>query len=295
MPRLIVIFLLLFGLTGCPIMTKSMTKNNKQVTPPEIYEKEGDGSNPQGFNIALQLYQQQNYSQAADEFRLIIERHPNHSESHRFLGDCMYNMMEFEEARRSYDTAYRLNPQNYFALRGIGFASLYHGYRLFDQLRIDDAHAAFQESLTRMQTCLRMRRGDLDAYFGRAMAAEGASRKLYKNAEDKLTLGDRFAAEAERRICDQVINEGLESIEVRIHARDNEVGPFVLKASLLYRRARLYKMFGMDDEANSLLNGCLATYRKVRELDPTRAEASIREAESTRELWDQQSARGGRW
>lgn len=190
---------------------------------------------------------------------------PSQASAWRWLGDCHYNLLELDAAITSYDRALGINPNDYYALRGEGFAYLHRGHEYWRRMQEEvqrgskdqaastfaQAHDNYKKSLEQLGMCLRRAPNDSEAIYGEAMAAEGASRKLYSNAISYLKLGpeNRERAELFAENCLTVINKGIERARERSRLNPGESGPRALLGGLYLRKAILYHNLGKNDLA----------------------------------------------
>ncbi len=235
------------------------------------------------FGRAKKLVKRHKFQEAKELLVKVVQKDPKHAEAFRWLGDCYYNLMELEYAIAAYSETRSLDPHNYFALRGKGLAHLHYGHEFWskyeDALRnsnsseahenLGEAHQNYKLSLELLQRCLHVFPGDKDAMYGRAMAAEGASRKLYANAVGLLKKGRKEDAHAWAGNCLQIIDEGIEAAKLRINDHPDLPGPRKLVAGLFFRRAMLRKNFGKPAAAIEDLGKAMTIHKQVfEEIDP---------------------------
>lgn len=238
-----------------------------------------DHPNHAKFEEGIRLVQTDNFVQARSLFQEIIDDHPTNAETWRWLGDCNYNLMELGKALEAYQEAQRLNPKNYFARRGEGLARLHNGHKIWITGKQLEGHAEYLRSIAILRQCVLEYPADMDAVYGRAMAAEGTSRLLYMNALLLLSRGELQLAEAELRSGLDVILEGIEAAEVVIHSMadsGNEaasVGPLDINGGLHQRHAMLLHTFKRENEAIQSMHLAVERYRMILRIDPTNLKA----------------------
>lgn len=231
------------------------------------------------FDEAIRLVQADNFVQARSLFLNITKRNPANDDAWRWLGDCNYNLMELHKALEAYQEARRLNPRNYFAQRGEGLTRLHYGHELWRTRKQREAHEQYRQSIEILQNCTRLYPGDMDAMYGRAMAAEGASRLLYMNAILLLSRREPQLAETELRNCLDVILEGVQAAEVVTRSMTesgNEigsVGPLNISGGLYQRHAMLLHTFKRDNDALQSMHLAAERYRMILRIDPTNLKA----------------------
>lgn len=240
------------------------------------------------FAKAKELVQNHRFQQAQGILENLIARNPNHAGAYRWLGDCYYNLMDLERAIQSYSKARELDPQDYYALRGKGFAHLHLGHEMWQRYEgalqkqdkagaheyLGSAHENYKRSLELLQQALRVFQGDNEAMYGRAMAAEGASRKLYANAVGLLKNGETEDAHAWAENCLEIIDEGIEAATQRIKDHPDRAGPRKLVGGLYFRRAMLLKSFGENRAAVDELSKAMATQQSILDqIDPNNSHA----------------------
>lgn len=245
---------------------------------PRIVDAHQTYANPE-FDEAIRLVQNDNFVQARAAFLKIAERNPADDEAWRWIGDCNYNLMELHKALEAYQEARRLNPRNYYAQRGEGLARLHYGHELWRSGKQREAHEQYRQSIEILQNCTRQYPGDMDAMYGRAMAAEGASRLLYMNAILLLSKREQQLAERELRNCLDVIVEGVQAAELVTQAMTDggqeaaSVGPLNISGGLYQRHATLLHTFKRDDDALQTMQLAAERYRMILQVDPTNLKA----------------------
>jgi len=111
---------------------KSMERTVKKLK--EINSK----SNLSHYLSAEILVRKGNYQKAVQDFRLSIQRNPNHINSYLGLADCLFRLNLFEQAESTYISALKLSPNN--ALTIMKFAN--HNFKIGSY---DKAITQFQE------------------------------------------------------------------------------------------------------------------------------------------------------
>ncbi len=246
------------------------------------------------YREAVELIRQKaNFSQARELLREVVRDYPRNSEAWRWLGDSHYNLMELDQAIEAYRRARELNPDNYYAMRGEGFALLYLGHQQYARGQRDAAHDSYRDSLDILQMCLRFYPADMEAMYVRAMACEGASRKLYGNALRYLNAGEKQQGMPEARNCLEVIDEGVQAAAERIRYNRQEVGPRLIMGGLYHRRAVLLYRFGYLDKAVESIQSAVQTYEDIiQDVDPTNAAAKAHAEDCRRKLEEYRNAAG---
>ncbi len=246
----------------------SATSSNEPTNPDEVWMNEDQVVTDDEYKTATDLVAAQQFVEAKNILLNIIQRHPDSSSAWRWLGDCYYNLLELPEAIEAYQRARTLYPENYFAMRGEGFAHLHYGNELWRLGERRNAHDQYRKALRTLQECMRIYPGDVEALYGRSMAAEGASRRLYQNAITLLKEGRQQEAESEARICVEVIDEGIESARQRLLTKTNELGPIIITGGLFQRRAILLKYFKRYSQASEDIQKAIEAYEAVLKLSP---------------------------
>ena len=211
-----------------PSVPFSATASEEATNPDEVWMNEDQAVSDEEYDTAKELVAQQQFVEAKEILLNIIQRHPDSSSTWRWLGDCYYNLLELPDAINAYQKARSLYPENYFAMRGEGFAHLHYGNELWRLGERKQAHDQYRKALKTLQECMRIYPGDAEALYGRSMAAEGASRRLYQNAITLLRNNRTQEAESEAGICVEVIDEGIESARQRLLKNSNELGPIII-------------------------------------------------------------------
>jgi len=232
--------------------------------------------------------EEEDFRRAKPVLENLVRAEPDNAAAYLWLGECHYNLMEFPEALAAFKRATELRPSaadEYYILRGEGFAHLHYGIQLWKRMEeeradgrteqaeetFSDAHQHYLSALYRLQACLRRTPDDSEAVYGRAMAMEGASRKLYSNAVSHLRLGPegRERANLFAENCIEVIDEGLEL--ARRRANDpkfqGETGPWALMGGLYLRKAMLYQQLGKIDLALAELENAAGAQSAIIAVD----------------------------
>ncbi len=262
----------------------------------------GAGS-PQ-FERAVRLVKENRFSEAKTALLDETARNPSSAAAWRWLGDCHYNLLELDAAIASYQKALDRDPNDYYALRGQAFAHLHRGHEFWRRMQEEvamgqkeqgaatfaQAHENYKKSLELLGLCLRRAPNDGEAIYGEAMAAEGASRKLYSNAISYLKLGpeNRERAELFAENCLTVINKGIERSKERAKQNPGDSGPRALLGGLYLRKAILYNQLGKNDLALMELKNARDVQQSILdEIDKnnTTAQKSVRECETYWEAW----------
>ncbi|MDR3211689.1 MAG: tetratricopeptide repeat protein [Planctomycetota bacterium] len=256
------------------------------------------------FNAAIQMVKDGRFSEAKPILLSETLAEPNNGEVWRWLGDSQYNLLELQDAIGSYQTSLRLAPDDYYALRGQGFSYLHRGHELWRKMMqelsqgdrdgaaatFSQAHENYKFSLDSLGECLRRAPNDDEAIYGEAMAAEGASRKLYSNAISYIKLGpdNRSRAELFAENCLQVINRGVERASDRARSKPGESGPRALLGGLYLRKAMLYHQLGKNELALAELKNSYGIQRTILdEIDKNNltAQKGVRDCETYWTEW----------
>ena len=254
-----------------PAVPFSATASEEPTNPDEVWMSEDQATTDEEYATAKELVAQQQFTEAKAVLENIIQRHPDSSSAWRWLGDCYYNLLELPDAINAYQKARSLYPENYFAMRGEGFAHLHYGNELWRQGERKSAHDQYRKALKTLQECMRIYPGDAEALYGRSMAAEGASRRLYQNAITLLRANRNEEAESEAGICVEVIDEGIESSRQRLLKNPNELGPIIITGGLFQRRAILLRNFKRYPMAADNIAKAIEAYEAVLKLSPGNA------------------------
>ena len=202
------------------------------------------------YQKAQRLTEAGEYKKAIPLWEKIVEEQPRNDEALRYLGDCKYNIEQFDEAVDCYKRARKLNPNNYLALRDWGFTELNAGHAVLKEGKPDAAMERYAESLRLLREANKVFAGDSDAVYGRALAANGASQLVAAQARQLKERNDDIReAEKRRDQCLDLCSEGIEAASFRINRKVNEPGPRALVANLFKRRADLLYAFGRLPEA----------------------------------------------
>ena len=255
------------------------------------HDDDGDLLGNSDYRLAKEALEQGRYADAKPLLMRIANSSPRHSSVWRRLGDCHYNLLELPAAVSAYEKALTINQENYFAMRGLAFAYLYQGHDLWAARNFPSAHDKYGAALKLLQQCLRIYPGDLEAMYGRGMAAEGASRRLYQNALALSAQGKKQQAAAAARNCLGVIAEGIASVEQRINKRTDEIGPRNVIGGLFQRQAMLEKEFGESDTAIRDIGLAVRAYSSVLKISPDDAMAKkeLAKCEKLQADWERDS------
>lgn len=265
--------------------------------PNEIWHHNDAGNlaSDADYARANELLNQQRYADAKELLKEIVNRNAGSSSVWRRLGDAYYNLLELSSAISAYEKAVSLNRENYFAIRGLAFAYLYHGHDLWNARRPAEAHGEYGKSLKLLQQCMRIYPGDVEAMYGRGMAAEGASRRLYQNALALLGQGKKQEAASAARNCFGVIDEGVEVLRQRVSKANKEIGPRNVIGGLFQRRAILGSRFQYRDAALDSIDQAVRVYESILKIDPENALAKkeLEKCTKMRDSLEAETAPGG--
>ncbi len=275
--------------------------------PPPAYRSSGPSVDAQGspqFENAVRLVKENRFSEAKNLLSSETGRNPSNAAAWRWLADCHYNLLELDEAVDCYQRSLERDPNDYYALRGQGFAYLHRGHEYWRLMQEEvskgskekaaqtfaQAHENYKKSLEMLGLCLRRAPTDGEAVYGEAMAAEGASRKLYSNAISYLKLGpsQRERAELFAENCITVINKGIERAKERAKQNPGDAGPRALLGGLYLRKAILYNQLGKNEQALIELRNSRDVQKSILdEIDKnnTTAKRNLSECESYWEAW----------
>ncbi len=256
------------------------------------------------FENAVRLVKENRFSEAKNLLSSETTRNPSNAAAWRWLADCHYNLLELDDAVDCYQRSLERDPNDYYALRGQGFAYLHRGHEYWRLMQEEvaksskekaaqtfaQAHENYKKSLEMLGLCLRRAPTDGEAVYGEAMAAEGASRKLYSNAISYLKLGpsQRERAELFAENCITVINKGVERAKERAKQNPGDAGPRALLGGLYLRKAILYNQLGKNEQALIELRNSRDVQKSILdEIDKnnTTAKRNLSECESYWEAW----------
>ncbi|MDR1744501.1 MAG: tetratricopeptide repeat protein [Planctomycetota bacterium] len=273
---------------------------------PPSYQAEPsiDAQGSPQFENAVRLVKDNRFSEAKGILTSETGRNPSNASAWRWLADCHYNLLELDDAINSYQRALEVDPNDYYALRGQGFSYLHRGHEYWRQMQeqvgrgqkdaaattFAQAHDSYKKSLELLGLCLRRAPNDGETVYGEAMAAEGASRKLYSNAISYLKLGpeQRERAELFAENCVTVINKGIERSKERAKQNPGDAGPRALLGGLYLRKAILYRQLGKNDLALIELRNSRDVQSSILdEIDKNNltAQKNLRESEAYWEEW----------
>ena len=245
------------------------------------------------FTFATERVLEQKYAEAKHHLLNVVARHPNNTAAWRWLGDCHYNLLELEQAVEAYQKAINIYSENYFALRGLGFAYLHLGHDYWRTGKRQEAHEQYRRALRTLQDCLRVFPADIEAMYGLSMAAEGASRRLYQNAITQMRAGNRELAEAEMRNCLEVIDAGIESARQRMYKNHDEIGPRSVVGGLFQRRAILQHSFKRLPGAVDDMGQAVRAYQSILEISPGNylAKGELERCQELLKKWEEEQSR----
>jgi Cytochrome c biogenesis factor len=264
----------------------------------------GDASGSAQFEDAVRMVKDGRFSEAKSILTTETRNNPGNAAGWRWLGDCHYNLLELDDAVNAYQRALDRDPNDYYALRGQGFAHLHRGHEQWRRMQEEvamgqkdqaaatfaQAHENYKKSLELLGLCLRRAPNDTEAVYGEAMAAEGASRKLYSNAISYLKLGpeNRERAELFAENCLTVINKGIDRARERSRQSPGESGPRALLGGLYLRKAILYNQLGKQDLALMELKNSRDVQQSILDdIDKNNATAQkgVQEADAYWDAW----------
>ena len=263
-----------------------------------------DAAGSPQFENAVRMVKENRFSEAKNLLASETSRNPSNAAAWRWLADCHYNLLELNDAIGCYQRALDSDANDYYALRGQGFSYLHRGHEYWRRMQEEvsmrqkdqaaatfaQAHDDYKRSLELLGLCLRRAPNDGEAIYGEAMAAEGASRKLYSNVISYLKLGPEHRGRAElfAENCLTVINKGIERSRERAGQMPGDTGPRALLAGLYLRKAILYHQLGKNDLALLEVSNSRDVQKSILdEIDSNNATAQkgLRECENYWREW----------
>lgn len=266
-------------------------------------------ANP-ALDQAKQLIQARRYNDALPVLERETQRDAANPEVWLWYGDSLYNTLQFERAVQAYDQCLRYDPTNYLAMRGQGFSHLHHGHEFWSRheaayrrgdtaasnAALDNAHKQYQQAINNLNRCVQVNKNDDEAMYGRGMAVEGFSRRLYSLARGWINESRKAANTANEDLyrsyaqqyaaqCAEVIRMGLESAQRRIEAQPKASDPRTLAGALHVRLAMLNHYMGKEELARGNLQDAIRINRSIlEEINPDHATARAAIAECERYL-----------
>ena len=273
----------------------------------------GEEASPE-LEQARRLVLAKRYEEALPILERETQLRPHDAEAWRWTGDCLYNLLQFPKAIEAYHRARERGGGDYYALRGQGFAYLHLGHEYWraqesaraagDTARAGEAfrqaHEQYKNALGNLRECAKRNPKDEEACYGRGLAAEGASRRLFSVADAWLRSAEREpqpARQMEYRnnasqfaiSFDEVVKDGLEAARLYSSMRPNDAAPLALAGGLLQRRAIMNHYLGRQAQAESDLQEAIAAQQRILDkIDQGNAIARAAVAECRRYL-------DGRW
>ncbi len=238
----------------------SVTVDGKDI------EKSPDSPVPSedaGYLAILKLMREGKIETAQNALKEFLVDHPDHPDAWRQLGDCRYNLGMVREALDAYRIALRKDSRNYLAERGRGIAALYLGYESYSKGDTKLAHTYFQTSLNSLHSCLSANKDDKLARYGQALAAEGASRKLYEIARKALGGENHEQAKDIIRNCLDIIDVAAQASRERMQQKPEDSEARMLYGCLMMRRAKVLQPFGHQKEALDNIKSALEAFQPV--------------------------------
>lgn len=250
--------------------------------PSSIY-KPSDSENP---NHAIELMRRRKFDEALKILDKYLAQNPRNAEAHSLKGDCLFQLMKFEEAEEAYNISRKIDPSYYPALLGTGIVKLNMAKELESKGEVQKAYENYTESLTILREANGILPGNMNASYGRAHAAAGIGNFFYQRALNLQRIrNDLQGAETMR---DKTIECYKEALQFAIpyssqFRRDIEARAFI--ATIHMRTAILMHEFKQTDLArNSLMNARITWQSILKEIDPKNTQAQEEIKKCTRML-----------
>ncbi len=251
-------------------------------TAPDLRKTEGSVAE------AENLMRQQRHREAAQMLLSVTADETADPRPHALLGDCLYKLRRFEEARDAYGQALAIDAEYFPAVRGFGYVALSQGNRDYNANRAQEAFDNYNESLRRLRLAHRLRPGDDQVVYARAWAAEGVARFFYSRAINLQARGDLQGAETMYDKCMGFCREALDAGGAYQRTHLTDALPRALIGRVRLRMAMLEHEFGRLDAALQHLDEALLAWRGILErvdADNETAHAEVRRLTELRTRW----------
>lgn len=260
--------------------------HNQVITPsaPEDQTPQQLPAPDSDYTKAIKLMKAAKLKEASQLLEQYLAVNPAHAEAWRQLGDCRYNLGQVEKALQAYRLSLRKDNRNYLAERGRGIAALYMGYDYFSKGDKRLAHSYFQTALNSLHSCLSANPKDKLAQYGQALAAEGASRKLYNIAQKALGGKNHEQAKEIIRNCLDIIDVAISATNSRISDKPQDGEARMLLGCLLLRRAKVLQPFGHYEEATQNITDALNAFKPLTTNNTRHSQIAQVQADICREL-----------
>ncbi|MBN1258115.1 MAG: tetratricopeptide repeat protein [Planctomycetes bacterium] len=272
----------------------------RNYIPPEIIKQASvdQSERKNDYQSALELYRQRRFHEALEYAERSIRISPKSFSSYSLKGDCLYELLRFEEASQAYQIAQQLKPTYYPALRGLGFVYLNQGNRNFQQGRSLEASGNYKNSLRYLREAMQQNPKDPRTAYGRAFAAEGMAKFNYDRAVNLRAGGDLQGAETMYDRCMKFSKEALDMVALYQQKYPREVEPKALVGRVSQRMAMLDHEFGRPQQAEVYLQHAIASWQSIltgKHLNNPTAKAKVAQLTALLKKWrDRQQAAEGR-
>jgi tetratricopeptide (TPR) repeat protein len=214
-------------------------------TPTAIYVATPHPAN-EDFRIALSAYEAENWERAIEFFERVLEDEPNAVDILYLIGECYYNLEDFDAARRTFNDALAKNPE---------FAPAYLG-----RARVNSAVDPEAKIAIDINDAIRYDPDFIEAYLARAKY-----RILVKNFEGAMEDLDFLEERGEETAlyflyrAQALINLGEPELAIDYAEQSNELDPTLYDTYLALGQA--YYQLGEIEKAI----GVLQTYTTFEE------------------------------
>lgn len=245
------------------------------------------------YERAVAYMRERKFSRALPHIESALEMAPESARVHSLRGDCLYQLLRFDEAIEAYQKARELDANYYPALRGLGFVYLNLGNQYYNEGEAQKAFDSYSQSLTLLRQAFRILPSDIRAAYGRAWAAEGLARFYYNRALYLKGRNDLQGAETQRDRSNAFCNEALKNAMVYQRSRPAEAQPRALVGRILERQAMLAYEFENPVAAAQHLKNAIAAWRSILEevdREHQAAQEQVNRLELLLQRWQTQEA-----
>jgi tetratricopeptide (TPR) repeat protein len=224
----------------------------------------------QDLDYVVDLMNRQKFKDALEAVESYLKTQPRHAEAYSLRGDCLYQLLRFDEAITSYQAARQIDPNYYPALRGLGFVELNIGRKQEKEEHLQEAFDHYRASLGLLRRAAGILPGDMKVIFGQAYAAEGAGNYFYARAVNLQRIrNDIQGAETMRDRALELYEEALAATRKYGKRNGRQIEPHRLMATLYTRVGMLQQEFGRTEQARRSIRAAMLSWQTIlRQINP---------------------------
>jgi tetratricopeptide (TPR) repeat protein len=286
------------GLTAPVRWTKGLIKSEpakNPVKPASRHQRAIVESRRQGDSVAeaRKLLQAKSYRQALATADRVIKVDPQNADALAIRGDCLHQMLRFQDACYSYRAALAVSPGHYLATRGFGF-SAYHVAKQMQEAKKDkEAFDQYRIAIDLLRRAITSMPGDAQVTYGIGLCSNKLSDYLGARAiRLRDTNHDLQGAETMYNLAGKLCREGIEALTLVVRNRPRDTAVRSILGNLYLRQAVLHQQFQKSTLAAAQLQRSALVWQSIlQDINPnhTLAKNKLDQCRTLLNQWRAQS------